>query len=82
MLPLEHGPTGDYRIRQDRDHEKLCADLDHNLVWTGRPGRAETLSKAVRDCLPESHRAPCHPGVWPLSHSIEHTALCFVLRFA
>jgi pimeloyl-ACP methyl ester carboxylesterase len=28
MLPLEHGPTGDYRIRQGRDHEKLRADLD------------------------------------------------------
>ena len=28
MAPLEHGPTGDYRIRQGRDHEKLRADLD------------------------------------------------------
>jgi pimeloyl-ACP methyl ester carboxylesterase len=28
MNPLEHGPTGDYRIRQGRDPEKLRADLD------------------------------------------------------
>lgn len=28
MVPLEHGPTGDYRIRQGRDHEELLADLD------------------------------------------------------
>ena len=28
MNPLEHGPTGDYRIRQGRDPEKLMADLD------------------------------------------------------
>jgi pimeloyl-ACP methyl ester carboxylesterase len=28
MNPLEHGPTGDYRIRQGRDPEALLADLD------------------------------------------------------
>jgi pimeloyl-ACP methyl ester carboxylesterase len=28
MVPLEHGPTGDYRIRQGRDHVELLADLD------------------------------------------------------
>jgi pimeloyl-ACP methyl ester carboxylesterase len=28
MVPLEHGPTGDYRIRQGRDHEELLGDLD------------------------------------------------------
>jgi len=28
MNPLEHGPTGDYRIRQGRDPEELLADLD------------------------------------------------------
>ena len=28
MVPLQHGPTGDYRIRQGRDPEALLADLD------------------------------------------------------
>lgn len=28
MMPLEHGPTGDYRIRQGRDPDKLLAELD------------------------------------------------------
>jgi len=28
MNPLEHGPTGDYRIRQGRDHQALRAELD------------------------------------------------------
>ena len=28
MIPLEDGPTGDYRIRQGRDWEQLLADLD------------------------------------------------------
>ena len=28
MAPLEHGPTGDYRIRQGREPEKLLAELD------------------------------------------------------
>ncbi len=28
MNALEHGPTGDYRIRQGRDPEKLLAELD------------------------------------------------------
>ena len=28
MNPLEHGPTGDYRIRQGRDWKELIADLD------------------------------------------------------
>lgn len=28
MNPLEHGPTGDYRIRQGRDHAALREDLD------------------------------------------------------
>ncbi|MBW1885198.1 MAG: alpha/beta hydrolase [Deltaproteobacteria bacterium] len=28
MNPLEHGPTGDYRIRQGRDPEALLEDLD------------------------------------------------------
>ena len=28
MAPLEHGPTGDYRIRQGRDPEQLRAELD------------------------------------------------------
>ncbi len=28
MVPLEHGPTGDYRIRQGRDWKELMADLD------------------------------------------------------
>jgi pimeloyl-ACP methyl ester carboxylesterase len=28
LNPLPHGPTGDYRIRQGRDHEQLKAELD------------------------------------------------------
>jgi pimeloyl-ACP methyl ester carboxylesterase len=28
MIPLEHGPTGDYRIRQGRDWKELLEDLD------------------------------------------------------
>ena len=28
MVPLEHGPTGDYRIRQGRDWKELLAELD------------------------------------------------------
>jgi len=28
MMALEHGPTGDYRIRQGRDWQELIADLD------------------------------------------------------
>jgi len=28
MNPLEHGPTGDYRIRQGRDWKELLAELD------------------------------------------------------
>lgn len=28
MNPLEHGPTGDYRIRQGRDHQELREELD------------------------------------------------------
>ena len=28
LNPLPHGPTGDYRIRQGRDHEQLRAELD------------------------------------------------------
>ncbi len=28
MVPLTHGPTGDYRIRQGRDWKELMADLD------------------------------------------------------
>jgi pimeloyl-ACP methyl ester carboxylesterase len=28
MNPLEHGPTGDYRIRQGRDWQQLIEDLD------------------------------------------------------
>ncbi len=28
MVPLEHGPTGDYRIRQGRDWKELMEDLD------------------------------------------------------
>ena len=28
MVPLEHGPTGDYRIRQGRDWRELMEDLD------------------------------------------------------
>lgn len=28
MMPLEDGPTGDYRIRQGRDSEELIAELD------------------------------------------------------
>jgi pimeloyl-ACP methyl ester carboxylesterase len=28
LVPLEHGPTGDYRIRQGRDWKELLAELD------------------------------------------------------
>jgi len=28
MVPLEHGPAGDYQIRQGRDFEQLAAELD------------------------------------------------------
>ncbi|MGI9284375.1 MAG: alpha/beta fold hydrolase [Pseudomonadales bacterium] len=28
LIPLQHGPTGDYRIRQGRDWEELMAELD------------------------------------------------------
>ncbi len=28
MIPLEHGPTGDYRIRQGRDWKQLIEELD------------------------------------------------------
>lgn len=40
MDPLPHGPTGDYRIRQGRDPEKLRAELD----------TPERCRQWVRDC--------------------------------
>lgn len=40
LNPLPHGPSGDYRIRQGRDHEALIAELD-------TPERCE---RYVRDC--------------------------------
>jgi pimeloyl-ACP methyl ester carboxylesterase len=50
MVALEHGPTGDYRIRQGRDWKELLADLD-------TPARRR---RYVRDFY--EHRLLASPG--------------------
>ncbi|MCA9503484.1 MAG: alpha/beta hydrolase [Spirochaetaceae bacterium] len=52
LVPLEHGPTGDYRIRQGRDHEALRRELD-------TPARCRQW---VRDCY--EHRLWASPGAF------------------